>query len=495
MNGGRSPRLPKRFDHRKREKELYETWDFAPAGDGDTRYIPMPPPNITGRLHLGHALGIAIQDLTARHARANGYRTLYLPGADHAGLATDRKIRDRLGEQGLEATAENYRRTATAWQEEHREAIANQTKALGASADYSRERYTLDEIMSRNTLEAFRTLWNRGLIYERDGDWYLKTSEMAAKAIAELDAGRPAIQPESGAKIYRQFLEDQRDWEISRQIPWGHRIPAHLMPDGTWAIGAEPPAGAIASSPWRLDTWFTSALYPFAALDWAADSEDFREFYPAALLETGKDIIRFWCARMAMMGLELTGKLPFEEIYLHGLILDGDGNKMSKSKGNGIDPERAIAECGADALRLALIANHRPGADFALSDDKIRGAARFADKIWNAGKFIAAIPEGDPARTELGARLRGAISDLRSRTGRAIDSRRYHIAAKELQLFFRSEFCGGYLEAYKRAEIKPAADFREGFAELLEIISWFMPFIAAELGEMLKLEKWEKKNE
>lgn len=447
----------------------------------------MPPPNITGRLHLGHALGIAIQDLSARYYRSLGYRTLYLPGSDHAGLATDRKIRSRMVALGIEPTAANYRRTAIAWQDEHRTAIASQTKALGASADWSKERYTLDEIMTRNTHKAFETLWKRGLIYENRGNWYLKTSEMASRAIAELDAGRPKIEPASGAKIYRQFLENQRDWEISRQIPWGHKIPAHLMPDGSWAIAPEAPSGAIGSSPWRLDTWFTSSLYPFAALDWAGDSPDFREFYPAALLETGKDIIRFWCARMAMLGLELTGRLPFEEIYLHGLILDGNGDKMSKSKGNGIDPEAAIAEYGADALRLALIANHRPGTDFSLSDDKLKGASSFTHKLWNAGKFISTLEGDESEQTELGLELRNAIAQFRSHIGSLIASRRYHIAAKELQLFFRKEFCGKYLEEYKRSTSQPAGDFRRGFAEILEIISWFMPFTAAELEAVLGL--------
>lgn len=382
----------------------------------------------------------------------------------------------------MEYTADNYSKIAKEWEQTYCTHISSQMQRLGASADWSRMRYTLDEQMKRNLFAAFKTLYDRGLIYEQESNWYLKTSEMSKNALRELDAGRPQIRSQKAEKLYREFLEQQHDWEISRQIGWGHPIPAYRL-NGEWIISIEPIIGAE-PCPWRLDTWFSSALYPFSCLDWESESSDYRTFYPSATLIAGQDILRFWCARMAMLGIELTGQIPFGEIYLHGLILDSEGRKMSKSKGNGIDCDQIIAEHGADILRWALTTNHATGKDFKLNQAKTKEAQRFQSKIWNAGQFIARTPANEHKPTPNSEIIQSARK-IKAEIGQLIDDKKFCLAANKLRNYFYHEFCGNQIEMFKANPEFDRGELRQSFLELLEAIEWFMPFTAHQTKEHL----------
>lgn len=434
----------------------------------------MPPPNITGQLHLGHALGIAIQDAIARRRRFEGYDALYLPGTDHAGIATHQKILSELNRQGLEPSRENYDRIAQEWQQTHEARISSQMKQLGASARWSAYRFTLDAQMTAATQNAFITLFNRGLIYEQDGSWFLKTSQLAQKAIASLDRGELTIAPQSQTKIYRDFLEQQHDWEISRQIDWGHQIAAWQNQDtGEWQAAIAQPGDNYIQCPYRLDTWFTSSLYPFAAL-----TPELEKYYSADFLETGKDILCFWGARMAMLGLELTGQTPFKQIYLHGLIRDEQNRKMSKSLGNGILPETIIAEYGTDALRWALIANHIPGKDFSLTDDKLLSAKRLINKLWNAGKLIGNLSQYE---NEQSPKLKAEWADTKKQLAQAWIQNDTRLASTILYRWFFNRFCAHYLEKAKADQLNLSGYFNE----ILEEFTPITPFICEELSSHL----------
>ena len=550
--------------------------------------IPMPPPNVTGQLHTGHALTAASEDLLIRFHRLRGRPALWIPGSDHAGIATQSVVERELGKQGItrhDLGRDEFVERVWEWKAEFGDRITEQHRRLGVSCDWTRERFTLDDGLSRAVVESFLALHERGLIYrgtylvnwdcelqsvisdievefedvegalyefkypldgggfipvvttrpetilgdtavavhpddERYGDvvgrtarvpmldrpipviadpyvdrdfgsgalkvtpghdpndyllgkthgleeinifhpdgrlndnagpyadmdrfearaklwadmeaaglvigtkahvhpvghsqrshtivepmlstqWFVKMEPLAAQAIAAVREGQVDFVPPRFEKEFYHWLENIRDWVISRQLWWGHRIPVWYGPDET-AFPARDEAAAHAAATAHygrddvaltqdedvLDTWFSSALWPFSTLGWPEETEDLARYYPASVLETGYDILFFWVARMIMMGLELTDRVPFHTVYLHGMVRDPEGRKMSKSLGNAVDPEDLIAQYGTDALRFTLITGSTPGVDMKLTDERLEGSRNFANKLWNVGRFI-----------------------------------------------------------------------------------------------------------
>lgn len=373
----------------------------------------MPPPNITGILHLGHAYFATLQDTAIRFRRMQGRRALWLPGTDHAGLATQEKLDAAMLARGLDPGGPEFLPFAAEWKESHRGTITGQLRRMGASCDWSRERFTLDERYSRSVTEALRRCHEAGMLHRRDGQWWLDMSEPAARLLGHMDAGDLRILPESEGKTLRHFLGSIEPWCISRQIRWGHTLPIWTLPEGGIRISDECPCpGAIRETD-VLDTWFSSALWPFASLGWPDDTPDMRAFYPADLIETADDILFFWGARMLMMGLLLTERLPFRTVFLHGLVRDAQGRKMSKSLGNGIDPLDVIARHGTDPLRIALLESTTPGLDLRFREEALLAGRALCSKLWNAARFTLSHWErmgGPPVRRP--AEPRGADAAL-----------------------------------------------------------------------------------
>ncbi|MEA3351711.1 MAG: valine--tRNA ligase, partial [Chloroflexota bacterium] len=597
--------LPKTYDFEATEDRIYQMWEeggyFQPSNDPNQAghdpdmkpyVISIPPPNVTGKLHLGHAMFVSMEDLMIRYHRMKGIPTLWVPGSDHAGIATQLKVEQALKEAGTtreQIGRDAFLQRAWAWKDEYGGHITNQIRRLGASCDWSRERFTLDEDLQCSVREAFVQLWEKGLIYrgprlinwspglktavsdlevehaeepgklyyfqymiagrqdfipvattrpetilgdtavavhpdderfkkfigckavvpilgreipviadeyvdlefgtgalkitpahdpndfeigERHGlelisvldkaaqinanggpyegqdrfecrknlwadmgaaglvikeedyvhqiprsqrggeiiepmvstQWFVDIKPLAEKAIEAVSDGRITIVPERFSKVYYNWMENIRDWCISRQLWWGHRIPVWYCDDcGEVTVPREDPSECahcgsknIHQDPDVLDTWFSSGLWPFSTLGWPEKTEDLEYFYPTAMMETGYDILFFWVARMIMMGLEFTGEIPFSEIYLHGLIRDEHGTKMSKSFGNVIDPLEVMDELGTDALRFTLLVGSTPGNDMNLSLKKVEANRNFANKIWNATRFVIGMLDSCP---------------------------------------------------------------------------------------------------
>ncbi|MFR8039719.1 MAG: valine--tRNA ligase [Anaerovoracaceae bacterium] len=583
--------LAKTYNPKDFEDRIYDMWEKSGAFKADIDpdkkpfTIVMPPPNITGQLHMGHALDQTLQDVLTRFKRLQGYSALWLPGSDHASIATEVKVVDRIRkEEGLEKEdlgREEFLKRAWAWKEEFGGKITKQCRKLGDSCDWSRERFTMDEGCSRAVKHFFVQLYNKGLIYrgnrlinwcpqcgtslsdaeveheDRNGkywyfrypaadggegivvatsrpetmfgdvaiavhpdderykelvgrkvvlpivgreipviadpypdpekgtgavkitpahdpndfevgqrhdlenlscidpdakmnslsgkyegmdryecrkawvkdledagflvkteekvipvgecyrcgtvvepmlsdQWFVKMEELAKPAIEAAKSGKLEHVPDRFEKIYLHWLEEIRDWCISRQLWWGHRIPAYYCQDcGELMVAEEAPekctkcgSSNIKQDEDVLDTWFSSALWPFSTLGWPDETEDLKYFYPTDVLVTGYDIIFFWVVRMVFSALETTGEVPFKYVYVHGLVRDAEGRKMSKSLGNGIDPLEIIDEYGADALRFMLTTGITPGNDMRFKTDRLESARNFANKLWNASRFV-----------------------------------------------------------------------------------------------------------
>jgi len=320
---------------------------------------------------MGHALFSTIQDTMIRQARMAGRDTLWLPGFDHAGLATQDKLDAEMLAVGLDPEGPEFDAYAEVYRHRLGGEIEEQLRRTGASCDWSRRRFTLDDRYTRAVETAFAIVREQGMLYREGSDWYLRMEGPARRLLDEIDSGNLTIKPAGGESILREFLTKIEPWCISRQIRWGHRIPLDAETD-------------------RLDTWFSSALWPFATLGWPDDTPDLRRFYPATLIETGDDILFPWCARMLMMGLLLTGRLAFDTILLHGVIRDEQGRKMSKSLGNGIDPIGIIDRYGCDGMRMALLDSFAPGRDLRIQDDRLRSGRGFMTKLWNIARFATA---------------------------------------------------------------------------------------------------------
>ena len=695
--------LPKTYAPGEFEERIYSTWCergyFAPEEDSKKPpyTIVMPPPNITGQLHMGHALDNTLQDILIRYKRMSGYNALWLPGTDHASIATEAKIVEAMKREGITKESigrEGFLVRAWDWKKQYGSRITSQLRKMGSSCDWSRERFTMDEGCSDAVKEVFVSLYNKGLIYrgERiinwcphcltsisdaeveyedqaghfwhirypfsDGSGYLELAttrpetllgdtavavnpaderykdaigktlilplvnreipvvaddyvEMdfgtgvvkitpahdpndfevgrrhdlpiicvmtpdakitedypayagmdryeARKAIVkDLEAGgflvateehthnvgtcyrcsttveprvslqwfvrmptlaEPAIKavregdvkfvPERFEKNYFHWMENIRDWCISRQLWWGHRIPAFYCDDcGELIVTKDAHATCptchkdMRQDPDTLDTWFSSALWPFSTLGWPNDTQDLATFYPTSTLVTGYDIITFWVSRMVFSGLAYTGKAPFDHVLIHGLVRDAQGRKMSKSLGNGIDPLLIIEKYGADALRYALASGNSPGNDMRFSDEKIEAARNFANKLWNASRFVMMyLPEGDevlplPAHDKLAMEDKWILTHLARVTASVrenLDKFELGIALSELYNFVWDIFCDWYVELCKsRLFEKESEGAKVAQATLLYVLTSilkllhpFIPFITEEIYQSL----------
>lgn len=433
----------------------------------------MPPPNITGKLHLGHALFLTIQDSIARYQALEGRDTLWLPGTDHAGLATHQKIIEQL--PALH-TKEEYQNAAWQWTDTHRATITNQMRAMGASCDWSRERFTIDKEYQASTIEALRRC--ESLLYQKDGQWYLDMTNEAKLLIKAIECDDIDIEPIGDKKQLLNFLYNIEPWCISRQIPWGQTMPI-------WQLGAKHCIAATEEEAESLlgigctqisdtfDTWFTSSLWPFATLGWPEKTSDYERYYPAQIIETADDILFFWCARMLMMGRICTGIYPFKKIYLHGIIRDKKGQKMSKSLGNGIDPLDIIDKYGADCLRWSLITHCYAGQDMKISEQDFLASSKFMNKIWQAGRFFDRYNTGF-TYTEHQYEFDFQLGD-------------YQFAqnAQALQHLFKHDFCDKWIEDHKaaiQAGDQSIIDLGLSiYTDFLRIFYIFMPHMSSQL--------------
>ena len=693
--------LAKTYDPKGLEDRLYQKWldggYFHAEVNPDKKpfTIVMPPPNITGQLHMGHALDNTLQDILIRWKRMQGYEALWQPGTDHAAIATEVKVTEFLREQGIdknEIGRDEFLKHCWAWREDYGKRIINQLHKLGSSADWERERFTMDEGCSDAVLEVFMRLYEKGYIYkgskiinwcpvcgttisdaevehvDQDGffwhinypvvgeegrfveiattrpetllgdtavavnpnddrykdivgkmlelpltgrqipviadeyvdmefgtgcvkitpahdpndfevgkrhglaeitilnddgtvnelggkyagmdrydarkqmvedlkelgllvkvvphthavgthdrcgttiepmvkqQWFVAMEEMAKPAIEAIKNGDLTFVPERFDKIYLHWLENIRDWCISRQLWWGHRIPAYYCGSCKKTIVSKkaptvcPDCGGthLEQDPDTLDTWFSSALWPFSTLGWPEKTPEMDYFYPTDVLVTGYDIIFFWVIRMVFSGYEQTGKSPFHHVLIHGLVRDSLGRKMSKSLGNGIDPLEIIDKYGADALRLTLMTGNAPGNDMRFYMEQVEASRNFANKIWNASRFIMMnLPEDGvrvPAKEELLPADRWILSRLNTVVSEVTENmERYElgIAVQKIHDFIWDEFCDWYIELAKfRFANKEGRDasanaalytLRTVLTEALKLLHPFMPFITEEI--------------
>ena len=694
-----SKELEKTYNPGAIEERLYDKWMekkyFHAEVDRSKKpfTIVMPPPNITGQLHMGHALDNTMQDILIRYKRMQGYSALWQPGTDHAAIATEVKVIDKLRSEGInkeDLTREEFLKYAWDWKKEYGGRIVKQLKKLGSSADWDRERFTMDEGCSNAVKEVFIRLYEKGYIYkgsriinwcpecktsisdaevvheEQDGffwhinypvkdepgryveiattrpetligdtavavhpdderykdlvgkmlilplvgreipvvadeyvdkefgtgcvkitpahdpndfevgkrhnleeinilnddatinekggkyagmdryearkamvkdleeqgllvkivphshnvgthdrckttiepmvkqQWFVRMDEMAKPAIEALKSGRLKFVPESFGKTYLHWLENIRDGCISRQLWWGHRIPAYYCSDcGEMVVAKDAPEKCpkcggthMVQDEDTLDTWFSSALWPFSTLGWPEKTPEFEYFYPTDVLVTGYDIIFFWVIRMVFSGLEQTGKEPFHTVLIHGLVRDSQGRKMSKSLGNGIDPLEVVDKYGADALRMTLITGNAPGNDMRFYWERVEASRNFANKVWNASRFIMMNMEKAPVREVALSELTMAdrwilskVNTLAKDVTENLDKYELGIALQKIYDFIWESFCDWYIEMVKprlyndEDQTKAAAlwTLKTVLIQSLKLLHPYMPFITEEI--------------
>ncbi len=702
--------LPKGYEPGKVEQRIYQFWEaggyFQPRPDPDKQpfVISLPPPNVTGVLHMGHMLTVTLEDIMIRYHRMRGEPTVWVPGEDHAGIATQTVVEKHIAEQGTnrhKLGREKFIEQVWEWVASYKQRIQTQTRRFGASVEWSRERFTLDEGLSRAVREVFVTLYDEGLIYRgeriinwcprcmsaisdlevinqdtagkltyisyplepQEGDppeglqivvattrpetmlgdtaiavhptderyqawigrtvilpllgrpipivpddavelsfgtgavkvtpahdptdfeigqrhdlpqiqvigfdakmtehagkyagldryeararvladleaagrivkqedytipighcercdtvvepliskqWFVKMQPLATPALNALRYGQLTFVPERFSKTYTNWLANIRDWNISRQLWWGHRIPAwYCAACGATTVSRDDPAtcpkcdsAELTQDPDVLDTWFSSWLWPFSTLGWPDKTPDLAAYYPTSVLETGYDIIFFWVARMVMAGIHFTGAVPFHTVYLHGLIRDDKGRKVSKSLKNGLDPLETIDQYGADALRFTLATSSTPGNDIKLSPQRIEGNRNFANKIWNAGRYVLMTTadyagpltplERIKPRTLADKWLLARAQRLTREVTRLIDEFQFGEAGRQIYDFIWSEYCDWYLEIAKiqmagdaAAQATTAAILRSVLDRALRLLHPFMPFVTEELWQYL----------
>jgi valyl-tRNA synthetase len=701
--------LPKAYEPQAVEAKWYRFWEeggyFKPRPNPAHKpfVISMPPPNVTGALHLGHAITATIEDILIRYHRMQGIETLWVPGEDHAGIATQNVVERLLAQEGTDRHTigrEAFIERVWQWVYQYKSRIQDQHRRLGASCDWSRERFTLDAGLSRAVREVFVRLYEEGLIYrgeriinwcpqcmsalsdlevihqdtpgkltyvryplkpleEQDGpeyisvattrpetilgdtaiavnphdaryqnlvgrfaivpvigreipiiadeavesdfgtgavkvtpahdptdfeiglrhhlpavqvigfdaimtpeagpyagqdryvarkhlvddlnklglivkiedytvplgicqrsntvvepliskQWFVKMMPLATPALNAVKYGQIKIVPERFNKTYTDWLENIHDWCISRQLWWGHRIPVWYCDDCHEMIVSREDVTActkcgssnIHQDEDVLDTWFSSWLWPFSTLGWPDDTADLRRYYPTAVMETGYDIIFFWVARMVMSGIHFMGTIPFETIYLHGLVRDAKGEKMSKSKGNVVDPLDVMDKFGTDALRFTLATSSTPGNDMKLIEERIIGNRNFANKIWNASRFVlmttAEIGGGVPALNDLQPRsladrwILSRFEQLTRNVTRLIEDFQLGEAGRQINDFFWSDYCDWYVEIAKvqmqgdeQARRSTAAILRAVLDQTLRLLHPYMPFVTEEVWQHL----------
>ena len=693
--------LAKGYEPQKVEERIYRQWEengcfkADPSREAESYCIVIPPPNVTGALHMGHALNNTIQDMLIRYKRMDGYNTLWQPGTDHAGIATQNVVERQLAAEGTDrhqVGREKFIERVWEWKEDYGGRILNQLKRLGASCDWDRERFTMDEGLSRAVRQVFVTLYDQGLIYKGDyitnwcprcltaladlevehhdvpgalhyvkypladgsgaltvattrpetmfGDtavavnpeddrfakfigkevrlpltdrvipviaddhvdvefgtgalkitpghdpndfeigqrhnldvvramddhgimteaagpyagldrdearkkviedleaggyldkiepynhsvghcyrcrtmieplvstqWFVKIKPLADRAIEAVRSGRTKIVPPQWEKTYYEWMENIRDWCISRQLWWGHRIPAWYCADcGKMIVSMDDPeacscGGKLTQETDVLDTWFSSGLWPFSTLGWPDQTDYLKTFYPTSCLVTGFDILFFWVARMMMLGLWFLDEVPFDDVYIHALVRDEHGAKMSKSKGNVIDPLEVVGKYGADSFRFTLAAFAAQGRDVKLSMQRIEGYRNFINKVWNAARFAllnldgydpkAAKPEDlSPADRWILSRLNETIGQVRQN----LDGYYFDKAASALYQFTWHELCDWYIELAKPnlsgrngEEAKAATQWtiHTALASTLKLLHPIIPFVTEEIWSHL----------
>jgi len=691
------------YQHRAVEEKWYRWWEESGFfhQDADPQRMPfsvvMPPPNVTGSLHLGHALDNTMQDILTRYKRMQGYNTLWLPGTDHAGIATQAKVEEQLAREGLtkeDLGREEFLNRVWDWKKQYGGKIVQQLRLLGSSCDWARERFTMDDGCSRAVRETFVDLYRRGLIYRgnyiinwcpkcsttisdievehrevtgglweisyplsdgsgaivvattrpetmlgdtavavhptdaryqgavgktvllplvgreipvvadeyvdpefgsgavkitpahdpndfevarrhdlpsivvigQDGkmtaaagsryagmdrnqcrevilkdleaagvlvsakeyshmvghcyrcntvieplvsrQWFVKMKPLAEPALEAVRQGRIRFVPERFTKIYEDWLVNIRDWCISRQLWWGHRIPVWYCREcgaeiaSTTDPAACPECGGrfLEQDPDVLDTWFSSALWPFSTMGWPGETRELEHFFPTSVLVTGRDIIFFWVARMIFMALAEAGEVPFREVLIHGLVLDSQGRKMSKSLGNGVDPIEVIEEYGADSLRFMLVTGNTPGNDLKFQAERLEASRNFTNKIWNASRFVIMNLTDD--QDDTGENLELSLADrwILSRYNSVVrevtaNLKKYELgeAARHLYDFLWSEFCDWYIEVSKIRLYGDEPQARRTAQKVLvyvlrhtlELLHPFMPFITEEIWQRL----------
>ena len=699
--------LAKTYDPKGMEERLYKMWEekkyFHAEVDRSKKpfTIVMPPPNITGQLHMGHAFDNTMQDILIRFKRMQGYNALWQPGTDHAAIATEVKVIEHLKSQGIEKAdlgREGFLEKCWDWRKEYGNRIISQLKKLGSSADWDRERFTMDPGCSKAVEEVFINLYNKGLIYKGNriinwcpvcktsisdaevihenqaghfwhmkyeivgepgryvefattrpetmlGDtavavnpdddrykdiigkkvmlpfvnreipiiadeyvdmefgtgvvkitpahdpndfevgkrhglevinvlnddatinsicpqfegmdryearkiivekmdemgllvkiedhehnvgthdrckttvepmvkpqWFVAMEELAKPAIKAIKTGELKFVPRSFDKTYLHWLENIRDWCISRQLWWGHRIPAYYCDDcGEMVVSREAVhtcpkcGGKMHQDEDTLDTWFSSALWPFSTLGWPDNTEDLDYFYPTDVLVTGYDIIFFWVIRMVFSGYAHTGKCPFNTVLIHGLIRDDKGRKMSKSLGNGIDPLEVIDKYGADALRLTIVTGNAPGNDMRFYWDRVENSRNFANKVWNASRFIMMNMEGkdivkpdekdlEPVDKWILSKLNDTVKEVTAN----MEAFELGIAVSKIFDFIWEEFCDWYIEMVKprlynsddvKSQNAALYTLREVLIDALKLLHPYMPFITEEIFLTIQSEE------
>ena len=709
-----SKELEKQYDPSSFEDRTYKFWVDNGYFHADVKSdkkpytIVIPPPNITGQLHMGHALDNTLQDILIRYHRMNGYDTLWLPGTDHASIATEAKIVEAMRKEGItkeDIGREKFLERAWEWKKQYGGRIIEQLKKMGSSCDWDRERFTLDEGCNKAVVEVFNNLYEKGLIYrgkrivnwcphcltsisdaeveyedqaghfwhlkypfadgsgylelattrpetllgdtavavnpddERYKDmvgkmldlpivhrqipviadsyvdiefgtgvvkitpahdpndfevglrhnlevidvmtddahikegwgkysgmdryecrdaivedlkaegallevedyshnvgtcyrcgttiepkvskqWFVSMKPLAGPAIDAVKNGETKFVPKRYEKTYFHWLENIRDWCISRQLWWGHRIPAWYCDDcGEITVSRTTPEKCckcgsthIHQDPDTLDTWFSSALWPFSTMGWPDETADFKKYYPTDTLVTGYDIIPFWVMRMMFSGIEQTGKVPFNTVLIHGLVRDAQGRKMSKSLGNGIDPLLVIDEYGADALRFTLATGNSPGNDMRFSDDRVKASRNFANKLWNAARFVLMYLGDDYDYQGLPKNLLledkwivSKVNSLAKEVTENLDKFELGIAVQKLYDFIWDVFCDWYIEIAKirlQGEDESAKNDAKSvlvfvLTYILKLLHPFMPFITEEIyqaiphdTESIMISKW-----
>ena len=715
--------LEGKFEPQTFEEKIYKNWNekgyFKPSDDKTKKpyTIVIPPPNITGKLHMGHALDETLQDILIRYKRMQGFNTLWVPGTDHASIATEAKIVEKLKAEGItkeDLGRDGFLKRAWEWKEEYGGTILNQLKKLGCSCDWSRERFTMDEGLSNAVKDVFVDLYYKGLIYkgkrminwcpycntsisdaeveyeeepthlwhvkypvkgekgkfvivattrpetmlgdtgvavhpdderykdlvgktvilpimnkeipiiaddfvekefgtgavkltpahdpndyqaalkhnleiipvfdeefkmnnlvpeykgmdmyearekiverlQKEGylvkiedynhnvgkcyrchhtiephiseQWFVKMEPLAKPAIEAVRTGKVEFVPERFDKIYYNWMENIQDWCISRQLWWGHRIPAYYCQEcGEVIVSKEEPhkctkcgSTNLKQDEDTLDTWFSSALWPFSTLGWPEQTEDYKYFYPTSTLVTGYDIIFFWVARMIFSALEHTGQVPFDKVFIHGIVRDSLGRKMSKSLGNGIDPLEIIAKYGTDALRFSLVLGISPGNDIRYMPEKLESASNFANKLWNASKFVLSnMPEDGSklAEDKLPANLcyedkwiLSKLNKLVKEVTNNLENFELGIATQKVYDFIWNEFCDWYIEMVKsrlydeNCTTKFAAQYtlNKVLKDSLKLLHPVMPFVTEKIymqlyhnDESIMISKWPEYTE
>lgn len=694
--------MDSKFNFNDKEEKIYEKWEetgaFECKKDANKKpfVVVMPPPNITGKLHMGHALDNTLQDIFIRYNRLKGVPTLWVPGTDHASIATEVKVVKKIAEEGKTKQSlgrDGFLKEAWEWKEKYGSEITKQLRKIGSSCDWKRERFTLDDGCSKAVLHVFKELYDKGLIYkgkrlinwcpncktaiadmeveyeEQDsylwhikypiensdkylvvattrpetmlGDtavavnpkddrykdlvgkrvylpivgkyieivadryvemefgtgvvkitpahdkndyevgkrhnleiinilnedatinenggeyegqdrfearknivarlkeegylvkeekythnvgtcyrchssiepyysnqWFVKMEDMARPAIDAVKSGKIKFVPKRFEKQFFNWMENIEDWCISRQLWWGHRIPAYTCEKCGKLLVSETKiekcecGGRLIQDEDTLDTWFSSALWPFSVFGWPDETEDFKYFYPTTTLVTGYDIIPFWVSKMIFSGIAYTGKIPFENVYIHGLVRDSQGRKMSKSLGNGIDPLEVIEKYGADALRFSLVLGISAGNDLRFSEEKLEAARNFSNKLWNAARFVNSYAEKvekleEPNKFMVEDKwILTKLSEIVENVTKNIENHDVGVALENLYTFIWQDFCDWYIEMVKprlydeTSESHSSAIWTLNYTlkAAITLLHPYMPYVTEEIYENLKHE-------